>query len=63
MQEMSDDQWTALLGGSAALHGLAIEPEWYPAVLVNLKVVAQAAKLVSDHPVDDGDEAAPVFTA
>ena len=63
MREMSDDQWTTFIDGSAALQYLVIEPEWHEAVLTNLKVIAQAAQLVSAHDMGDEDEAAPVFAA
>lgn len=43
--------------------GIAIAPEWRPAVIANLKATAAAAKLVLDFPLPDDLEPAPVFRA
>jgi hypothetical protein len=45
-----------------ALH-LPLEPEWRPAVRANLEVTLQQAKLVTDFPLPDEAEPAPIFTA
>ena len=58
-----DEALAACLDGGAALHGLTIPAEWREAVLANMRVLAQAAALVVEHPLDDHAEAAPVFAA
>ncbi|WP_458098158.1 DUF4089 domain-containing protein [Roseomonas sp. WA12] len=53
----------AYLDGAAALHGIPVDPAWRTEVLVNLKAVANAARLVLSAPLGDEAEPAPVFRA
>lgn len=46
---------------TAALIGLPIDPEHHPGVVLNLEWIAQMAALVTEFPLDDADEPAPVF--
>ena len=59
----AEDPLAVLVDALAIVHGLTIEPEWRPAVLANMSAIAQAARLVMAYPLDDADEAAPVFAA
>ncbi len=63
MAETREEALAACLDGGAALHELTVEAAWREAVLANMRVLAQAARLVMDHPLGDHAEAAPVFTA
>jgi Protein of unknown function (DUF4089) len=40
---------------------LPINPEYYPGVVKNFATICAIAKLVTDLPLPDGIEAAPVF--
>ncbi|WP_306437193.1 DUF4089 domain-containing protein [Methylobacterium gnaphalii] len=42
---------------------LAIDPDWAPAIVANLKVLHAAAELVASFLLADEAEAAPVFEA
>jgi len=48
---------------AAALLGLSIDPAWMPAIVMNLRVLRDAADRVGSVPLPDEAEAAPVFTA
>ncbi len=43
--------------------GIAIAPDWMPAVIQNLRANAAAAQLVTSFPLDDELESASVFRA
>jgi len=43
--------------------GLPLEPEWHPAVRVNLLVTLRYAAMVAEFPLPDEAEPAPVFKA
>ena len=53
----------ALIEAMAPLLGLAIKPEYQPAVVANLKLCANFAALIEGFPLGDHEEPAPVFTA
>ena len=57
------DPLAAVVDALTLVHGLTIEAEWRPTVLANMTAIAQAAGLVMAYPLDDADEAAPVFAA
>ena len=46
---------------AAAAVGLAIAPEHRPGVILNLRRTAEVARLVTEFPIPDAVEAAPVF--
>ena len=58
----SDDERAAHFDAAMALLGLTVEPAWRPAALANLKMLAEAAQLVREFPLDDEAEPAPVFS-
>jgi hypothetical protein len=43
--------------------GLMVKPPWRPAVKLNLGLIFRQAALVTDFPLPDDTEPAPVFTA
>lgn len=48
---------------AAGLLGLTLDPAWREPVLMNLRVLHQAAALLEGFPLPDKAEAAPVFEA
>ncbi|MFZ5732003.1 MAG: DUF4089 domain-containing protein [Pseudomonadota bacterium] len=57
-----DDEAARQLAESAArMLGIAIAPEWMPAVVRNLRANSAAAELLLDHALDDEAESAMVF--
>jgi hypothetical protein len=60
---LDDEGATAIMDAMAPLIGLSIDPDWRDAVAGNIKVVANAARLVLDFPLEDELEPAPVFRA
>jgi|SRR5215510_12744167 len=50
---------------AAAAHMLAlpIDPHWQPAVKMNLEVILRQAAMVTEFPLPDDTEPAPVFAA
>jgi allophanate hydrolase len=62
--DMTDDsELGAWLDASAALLGIAVAPEWRDAVLLHLRITRDMAQRVSDFPLPDEAEPAPVFRA
>ncbi|WP_246725408.1 DUF4089 domain-containing protein [Beijerinckia sp. L45] len=63
-QETPDD---AALGGyidaAAPMLGLIVAADWRPDVLLHLKAITAAARLVQAYPLDDALEPAPVYRA
>jgi 1-carboxybiuret hydrolase subunit AtzG-like len=59
----SPDPLDALVDASARALGLVLEPEWRPAVKANLEVTLRLAETVTDFPLTDDAEPAPVFVA
>jgi hypothetical protein len=61
---MSDDDKTyAWIRTSAEQLAIPLEPEWLPAVKMNIDVTFRLAKLVDEFALPDEAEAAPVFRA
>jgi len=60
---LDDEMAKAIIDAMAPLLGLSIEPAWRGEVAANLKVVASAARLVLEFPLEDELEPAPVFRA
>ena len=52
-----------MIDGAAALLGLAIEPEWKPAVRLNLDAILRQGRLVEEFALPDEAEPASVFRA
>ena len=52
----------AYLDAAAALLGLPLDPAHRPGVLLNLRRLAEMAALVTEFPLPDDAEPAPVFT-
>ena len=61
---MSDDQDVRgqAIDTAAALFGVAMEPGWREAAVMNFGTLAAAAGLVMGFPLDDEAEYGPVFT-
>src|ERR1700754_4643237 len=57
------DPIDAFIGAAAHTLSLPIEPSWQPAVKMNLEVILRQAALVTEFPVPDDTEPAPVFAA
>ena len=53
----------ALLDAMAPLLGIPVDPAWRGAVIANLKVLSEAARLVHEIPLPNWLEPAPVFRA
>ena len=53
--------YAAFVDLAAALAGLDLDPAHRPGVIVNFERIAQMAGLVTDFPLPDGTEPAPVF--
>ncbi|GEP11141.1 hypothetical protein MMMDOFMJ_4114 [Methylobacterium gnaphalii] len=53
----------AYLSAGLGILDLAIDPDWAPAIVANLKVLHAAAELVASFLLADEAEAAPVFEA
>jgi 1-carboxybiuret hydrolase subunit AtzG-like protein len=58
-----DDPLDNVVDGAAALLGLAIAPEWKPAVRMNLDLILRQARLVDEFALPDEAEPASVFRA
>ena len=58
-----DEALGRLLDAHLPLMGIAIEAEWRPEIVANLRATANAARLVLEFPLDDELEPAPVFQA
>jgi hypothetical protein len=61
--DASQDVLDALIEASAKMLGLAIEPDWLPAVRQNLAVTYRLAGLVEEIDLPEDAEPAPVFEA
>jgi len=59
----SHDPLDAFVDAAALALGLPIEPQWRPAVKANLQVTLRQAALVTEFPLSDEAEPAPVFGA
>jgi hypothetical protein len=46
----------------AAAIGITLEPGWRDGVRMNLEISLRMAAMVADFPLDDEDDALPVFT-
>jgi hypothetical protein len=53
----------ALIEASATMLGIAIEPDWLPAVRANLATSYRLARLVEEVDLPDEAEPAPMFEA
>jgi hypothetical protein len=54
------EAWIAAMG---PIMGLTIAPEFRPGVVANLSIAARFAELLTDFPLHDESEPAPVFRA
>ncbi|MGE0766614.1 MAG: DUF4089 domain-containing protein [Hyphomicrobiaceae bacterium] len=61
--ETSQKTLDALIEASAELLGIKIEPDWLPAVRLNLATTYRLAWLVDEVDLPDEAEPAPVFEA
>jgi hypothetical protein len=59
----AQDEALAAVDAAAALFGVTMQPDWRVAAAANFATVAAAARLVSDFPLEDEAEYAPVFRA
>jgi hypothetical protein len=60
---MPDNNLDPLIAASAQALGLPVDPAWHEAIRFNLDVTFRLAALVSDLPLLDDAEPAPVFRA
>jgi hypothetical protein len=58
-----DDPLDAYIDAAAQALGLAIQPDWKPAVRANLDVTFRLAALVAEKELPDDAEPAPVYRA
>jgi hypothetical protein len=58
-----DDPLDHMIDGAAAALGLSIEPEWKPAVRLNLDAILRQVRLVEEFTLPDEAEPASVFRA
>ena len=58
-----DESLGAAVDAMLALLGLAIEPDWRPSVIANLRATSNAARLFLEFPLPDELEPAPRFEA
>ena len=58
----TDADRAAAFDAAAKLLGLAIAPEWREEILFHMKILAEAAQLLAEFPLDDALEPAPIFT-
>ena len=59
----NSDHLDAYIDATAQVLGLAVKPEWKPAVRANLDVTFKLAALVAEKELPDDAEPAPVFEA
>jgi hypothetical protein len=57
------DPLDALVDSSARALALPLEPSWRPTIKANLEVTLRLAETVTDFPLPDDSEPAPVFVA
>lgn len=57
------DGHDASLTVAAAVLGIALRPEWVPAVRFHLELSLRLAQMVAEFPLPDDTEPAPVFRA
>jgi 1-carboxybiuret hydrolase subunit AtzG-like len=62
-QIMATDPLDAFIDAAAQALQLPLEPEWKPAVKTNLDVTLKHAAAVTEFPLPDDAEPAPVFRA
>jgi hypothetical protein len=60
---MSADTLDPLIAASALALDVPVDPAWHPAIRFNLDVTLRLAALVTDFPLPDDAEPAPVFRA
>ena len=58
-----DDALDAVIDAMAPLLGLPIEPAWRPAIRSHLRITLGHAAALSDFPLADDLDPAPVFSA
>jgi hypothetical protein len=58
-----DETLDQFIEAAARALSLPIEPEWKPAIRVNLEMTLKHAALVDEFPLPDAAEPAPVFKA
>ncbi|HLL29152.1 MAG TPA: DUF4089 domain-containing protein [Xanthobacteraceae bacterium] len=58
-----DDKLDQLIEAAASALSLPIDPEWKPAIRVNLETTLKHASFVEEFPLPDDAEPAPVFKA
>jgi len=60
---MSTPDLDEFIAASARVLALPVDPAWYPTIRFNLEVTFRLATLVTDSPIPDDSEPAPVFRA
>jgi len=57
------DPLDGFIEAAARVLALPVEPQWLPDIKANLAVTLRAASLVTDFPLPDESEPAPIFRA
>jgi hypothetical protein len=57
----AEDDLNAMLDAAAGLLGLTVSPPWRSEVLTHMKVIAGAARMLGDFPLEEDTAPAPVF--
>jgi hypothetical protein len=60
-QIVTNEERAAALDAATRLLGLSVAPAWRAEILFHMQVIAEAAQLVDEFPLDDTIEPAPVF--
>ncbi len=60
---MSDDAYDALIDAVAPLLGIAVDPDWRPAIRTHLGITLRHASALAAFALPDDIDPAPVFTA
>lgn len=59
----ADDTLDRLIDAAAATLGIALDPEWKPAIRMNLETTLKLAALVDEFALPDEAEPAPTYRA
>jgi hypothetical protein len=58
----TDSERADALEAACAFLGLSFDAEWQAEILANMKVIAGAARMVAEFPLEDEIEPAPIFS-
>ena len=60
---MVDDDLQRFIEAGARLFGLTLQPEWHDSIRLHLAISLQHAQAVSEFPLPDETDPAPIFSA